>query len=55
MIKCFVLSGSFGVWLTKAMVKMISGYIERVNGKAAAAYYEIFTNISLSCWTYSEV
>ena len=49
MIKCFVLSGSSGVWLIKEMVKMISGYIETVSRKAVAAYYEILINISLSC------
>ena len=37
------------------MIEMISGYTERVNKKAVVAYYENFTKINPSSWTYNEV
>ena len=37
------------------MIEMISGYIERVNEKAVVAYYENFTKINPSSWTYNEI
>ena len=39
---------SFAVWLIKEIIKMIIGYIERVNEKAVVPNYENFTKINPS-------